>query len=195
MMLGSIQPGDCVWDVGANVGFYTEKFSELVGAEGKIYAFEPSPINFTRLKEVVGSLANTVILPMALGADKATVAIQQGDDPIGATSKIVTGSTENPIGGEFEVELVRGDKLVSSGQASSPNVIKVDTEGFELDVLKGLGDILISVVLRTICIEVHFKLLQERGLSDAPSHIERILEAAGFSYSWPDASHIIANRI
>lgn len=195
MMLASIRPDDCVWDIGANIGLYTQKFSDLAGVDGNVYAFEPSPVNLIRLKEGVSKKENIVVLPVALGADEAIMNFQQGDDLIGATSKIVTELTESYSEDSVEVELVRGDELVSSGKAILPNVIKIDTEGYELDVLKGLEGILNNEALRTICIEVHFQLLKERDMGEAPSQIEQILEIAGFSYSWPDASHIIANRI
>jgi hypothetical protein len=76
-----------------------------------------------------------------------------------------------------------------------PNVIKIETEGFELDVLLGLRQTLQEKSLRTLCIEMHFGLLQERGLSNAPSDIEKLLVSSGFSLVWPDASHVVATRI
>lgn len=195
MMLSSIRSGDCVWDIGANLGLYTTKFSKLVGNKGNVYAFEPSPVNLELLKEAVGDRTNVVIVPVALGAKEMTVTFQQGEDPIGATSKIVSETSEASGRIGVKVEMVCGDELVSSNRAMPPDMIKIDTEGFELDVLKGLSVTINSLILRTLCIEVHFGLLQERGLNDAPSQIEQILESAGFEYSWPDASHIVANRV
>ena len=74
-------------------------------------------------------------------------------------------------------------------------MIKIDTEGFEWDVLLGLRQTLQEKRLRMLCIEMHFGLLQERGLSNAPSDIEKLLVYSGFSLAWPDASHIVATRI
>ena len=42
-MFSCIRPGDCVWDVGANVGLYSELFAAAVGSAGKVISFEPSP--------------------------------------------------------------------------------------------------------------------------------------------------------
>ncbi len=44
-MFDAVQAGDCVWDVGANVGLYTTNVAERVGLSGKVCAFEPSPEN------------------------------------------------------------------------------------------------------------------------------------------------------
>jgi hypothetical protein len=73
-------------------------------------------------------------------------------------------------------------------------VVKLDVEGFELDVLRGLGALLRSPELRTLGIEVHFGILQERGIGDAPRRLERLLCEAGFRCAWTDPSHVIASR-
>jgi FkbM family methyltransferase len=44
-----VGPGDCVLDVGAYIGFYSELFARRVGPSGRVYAFEPSPLSFQRL--------------------------------------------------------------------------------------------------------------------------------------------------
>jgi len=193
-MLGAIRQGEVVWDVGANVGLYSKKFSDIVGSSGKVFAYEPSPANLQRLNKAVASLANVTVVPVALGEREDVVVLEQGNDPLGATSRIVdkTGSESER---QVEIQLSTGDRLVSSGAVAIPNVIKIDTEGFELDVLLGLRQTLQEKCLRMLCVEMHFGLLQERGLSNAPSDIEKLLVSSGFSLAWPDASHIVATRI
>src|SRR5581483_11355219 len=44
-MIDIVRPGDVVWDVGANVGYYSRMFSDLVGPTGHVVAWEPSPLN------------------------------------------------------------------------------------------------------------------------------------------------------
>ena len=48
-----IKEGDVVMDIGANIGYYTLVAAKLVGANGKVYAFEPESINFSFLKKSV----------------------------------------------------------------------------------------------------------------------------------------------
>jgi FkbM family methyltransferase len=194
-MLAAITPGSCVWDVGANVGLYSRQFSDIAGPTGRVFAFEPSPHNLRCLKEAVTSLENVTIVPVALGDREGVVAFEQGADALGATSRIVAGGAGKPSGKAIAVSLASGDHLIASGSVGIPNVIKIDTEGFELDVLRGLRQTLKNPSLRVLCIEVHFGLLEARGLPNAPADIEKLLAGAGFSIGWADASHIVATRV
>ena len=72
--------------------------------------------------------------------------------------------------------------------------MKIDVEGFEYEVIAGLGDVIREPSLRALGIEVHFGILKERGDEKAPARIERYLKDAGFDVSWADPSHILAVR-
>lgn len=190
-LLAVIQPGDTVWDVGANVGHYTRKFAEAAGRDGKVVAFEPFPSNVKRLRVGVDGLENVLVLPIALGANTGTMAMEGGSDLLGATSRLVEGPAS---GAAAEVEIEMGDAVVTRQLAAAPTVLKIDTEGFELDVLRGIPDRLADPALRAVFIEVHFGLLANRGMAKAPQEIERILKAAGFATRWVDPSHIAGER-
>jgi FkbM family methyltransferase len=190
-MLASLEPGNCVWDVGANIGYYSTRFSETVGASGHVFAFEPSEINRGKLVSAVSGLGNVTVLPIGLSNANGTASFAQGLDEIGATSRIVSGDA---AAGMAIVELARGDEIARQGTASPPSVIKIDVEGFELEVLLGLGDLLGAESLRHVFIEVHFGLLDERGMSTAPAEIQALLRSSGFEVVWLDASHIHASR-
>lgn len=192
-MLNAVLPGDVVWDVGANVGLYSLQFAQRVGDGGKVVAYEPSPINLTKLREAVESVGNVMVMPIGLGARDEEMAFEQGEDDLGATSRFV-GKLESASESQAVIKVKSGDDLVGSGAVPVPNVIKIDTEGFELDVLAGMRALLENKHLRTICIEVHFGLLEERGFGNAPAEIEEMLSRTGFSIKWPDASHIVATR-
>ena len=51
-----VKKGDIVLDIGANIGFYTKILAELVGENGKVYAFEPDKTNFSYLMKNSESL-------------------------------------------------------------------------------------------------------------------------------------------
>lgn len=186
----AVNADDVIWDIGANVGYYTEKFCNAVGPNGRVYAFEPVSSTAGRLRENVGGNSNLVIHMIAIGDRIGPVSMSEGSDDSGATSRIV----ETGVVVGTEVEMTTGDTAIETRLAEIPTVIKVDTEGYELEVLRGMPTLLSSPCLRAIFIEVHFGLLTDRGLKDAPAEIEDILRSNRFSVKWVDPSHISAVR-
>lgn len=219
-MFAALRPGDCVWDVGANVGHYTAAFALRVGSSGHVVAFEPSPINFARLTAHLAGFDNVTPLCLALGSTSGELPFEQGTDELGATSHICeaprSDTAEDMLGGRppsvfpaamsgeaapgdagpapFLVRVERGRDLVASGRACKPTFIKIDTEGHELEVLHGLGELLDDPELRVLCIEMHFGLLAKQSREHAPRFVEKALAAARFTVSWPDASHLLGER-
>lgn len=190
-MFAAIGQNDVVWDVGANIGYYSKKFADASSPGGKVLAFEPFPETVVQLQSAVVDWDNIAVVPKALGATPGIVRMAHGGDELGATNKIVSSSTSE---GFTEVEVITGDALVESVDVPAPNIIKIDTEGFELDVLEGMARLLRKPGLRAIFIEVHFGNLAERGMSDAPAKIEKILSANGYRLRWLDPSHLAAYR-
>ncbi len=191
-MLGRAQSGDVVWDVGANVGLYTEEFLNRVGDTGKVYAFEPAPGSVRALINRFEKHANVSILSYALGDSNGEVEMLFDEkDPTSVINKIVT--TGDGEKGDM-IRIRTADSVVDSEEAPLPNVIKIDVEGHELSVIKGMRSILSSNSLKCIAIEVHFKLLSDRGEEFAPKEIENILLSHDFSIKWTDPSHIVAFR-
>src|SRR5208283_3588642 len=122
-----------------------------------------------------------------------------------ATGRLVIGarSVENHIQteadrrngmvGSIPVVICRGDTACNR-LGRIPNVVKVDVEGYEEEVLEGMGGVLASPVLRGIMVEVHFFKLEKRGRLTAPSRIQHLLKDKGFRTRWVDASHLFATR-
>lgn len=188
--VAALRPGDVCWDVGANVGHYTLSFSDRVGTTGTVVAFEPSPMNFARLREATAERGNVILVNAGLGSHDGRVRFQQGADELGATSRVTTAAAE----GTLEVEIRSAASLLATHEVPAPNAIKIDVEGHEYEVFLGLSEVLASPVLRLVGIEVHFSILQQRGKGDVPSRLESLLRKAGFAVHWPDVSHILANR-
>jgi FkbM family methyltransferase len=187
--LGScIRPGDTVWDIGANVGLYTRRFAALTNGHGLVIAFEPSPINFAQLEQVCAPLANVHLHCCGLGDVAGRLYLQQGHDELGATSRVGAAEVDG-----IAVDIRVGDEVIASG-LPAPNVVKLDVEGFEVEVLRGLSRAMESPALRAIGVEVHFGILEERGFVAAPRQIEQQLARAGFRVRWIDSSHIVAVR-
>jgi FkbM family methyltransferase len=190
-LLGAIFEGMIVWDVGANVGVYTKLFAERVGLSGKVVAFEPSPKTFPILRDATRAYPTVLIHNAALSNEDggATFYISKTDTGHGTTDSLIP--SKRAEADAVIVTALRGD---SPKLGPTPNVVKIDVEGFELEVLQGMSGILSKAELRAIFIEVHFLELMNRGLAAAPQQIVDILHAFGFTVSWTDPSHIAAER-
>jgi FkbM family methyltransferase len=118
------------WDVGANVGFYTLLLARLVGAEGRVFAFEPVPRNVELLRRHVemNSYQNVRIFPCALGEFDGEMGFNPG--PSNSMGHMAAG-------GPLKVSCSRADTLLAAGEVEAPDVMKIDVEGAEADVLRG----------------------------------------------------------
>jgi FkbM family methyltransferase len=125
-----VRPGMICWDVGANVGFYTLLFAELVGEGGQVFAFEPAPRNVELLRRHVemNRYQNVRIFPCALGDFEGEAAFDPGLD---------TSMGHMAARGPLKVSCSRADTLLAAGTVAAPDVIKIDVEGAEADVLRG----------------------------------------------------------
>jgi FkbM family methyltransferase len=192
-LLSEIQRGDTVWDVGANVGYYTLQFAELVGPEGRVIAFEPSPRNFPRLEEACNGRTNIRLVMAALGRSEGQVAFHVSDDETGVTDRIESSAQGNRDA--VSVNVTTGDAFLARTEAAAPDVLKLDVEGFEDDVLEGLCLTLGTKSIRALFVEVHFGGLAARGHDDGPTRICAMLSNAGYEVSWLDHSHLVARRL
>jgi len=194
-MLALVKPGQIVWDIGANVGVFTKKFSDSVGPAGRVLAFEPSPGTFETLKRETAGRANVSALNIALADFSGTAKFaesSESDDPTNSLLKQSTGGAG--AGNLVEVEVFRMTDYIRSNPAHFPNLIKVDVEGFEDSVIEGGKEILNDQRLQCVCVEVHFLELNKRGKDDGATKISESLRQAGFAIRWTDPSHIVATR-
>jgi FkbM family methyltransferase len=126
----AIRPGDIVYDIGANVGFYTLLSSVLAGTRGRVYAFEPLPRNLRDLREhlKINRISNCSVI-------EAAVAFEDGEahfDPSPARSEGRLSPT-----GTIVVRTVGLDSLLSQNRISPPSLMKIDIEGAEVECLRG----------------------------------------------------------
>jgi FkbM family methyltransferase len=187
-LLGAIGPDSVVWDVGANVGLYTRQFVEA-GARSVI-AFEPAPESVAILQKEFAGVSRVTVMPVALASQGGTAAFSSYGSSV--TNSLVEGTDETRP--TVEVRVMRADEAQREFGLDMPTVMKIDVEGFEVDVIRGLGAILDSPSLRHVFVEVHFRALNRRGLDDGPNEMVSRLEKAGFSIDWLDLSHLCAVR-
>ncbi len=189
-LAGAVRPGDVVWDVGANVGVYTELFCAWVGKDGSVVAFEPFAESCAHIRERLPDCAWLRVENVALGEADAVGRLVISSDSV--ENHLATDSSADAAR-SVAVSICRGDTICARlGQ--TPNLVKVDVEGFEEEVLAGMAETLASPDLRSLLVEVHFSKLEQRGRAMAPVRIEKLLRSRGFKTSWVDASHLFATR-
>ncbi len=134
-----IKPGMHVWDIGADVGYFTLLFSQLVGSSGGVTAFEPIPKARVRLQENLrlNNRNNVQIEDRALGRTPGKFILEK---PLSVSR--VNFAKSKPEQGDIEVAVVRADDL--AGQWPIPDIIKMDVEGAEFEILQGMDRLLIE---------------------------------------------------
>lgn len=190
-IVSQISAGDIVWDVGANVGFFTAKFAEAAGKQGKVVAFEPSPGAYSALRRNFSRTENIVLENLALADFDGESEFAVSDDPTDPTNGL---AVSGKVAATVKVQVSRGASYLAEHPDRFPNRIKVDVEGFELEVLRGLSGTLHKRRLKSVFLEVHFATLRQRGLPRGPNEIKSLLQQAGFAIRWIDPSHLVAER-
>jgi FkbM family methyltransferase len=140
-----LSPGDVCLDVGAHLGYFTLLASRLVGDEGHVYAFEPSPRNYEGLKANLArnGVANVTAFGIAAGASAAHAVLHEGP---GTNSGRATLRPVRPNLSPIEepgvmVEIRPISACIPKHHHGRIRVIKIDVEGTELEVLRGLTPI------------------------------------------------------
>lgn len=130
-----IGPGMTVFDIGANVGFYTLAFAKLVGSQGEVWAFEPDCRNVSYLLAHVdrNHLGNVKVVQAAVGGCPDVVSFQRGINS--SVGKVGASSA-------YFVPQVTLDDLWRNGDVRTPDLMKIDVEGAEHNVLEGAQRIL-----------------------------------------------------
>lgn len=146
-----IKPGDTVIDVGGNLGFFVLILNELVGGGGNIYTFEPSKRLKAKLNSTIknNNLKNVTVVNLGLGESEENTSIHYNPKQTGLTS-IVKDFNGDSLSEEIQITTL--DKF-SENIPNKISFIKIDTEGYEPQVLNGARE-LISRDKPTIYIEL-----------------------------------------
>jgi len=165
--------GDLVVDVGANIGYMTSILALRVGARGRVYSFEPHPSIFHELQLNVTNWSGNrrcgpiILYNAALGSHEEVGKLyvpdyfcrNQGTSWIGPRDAEFSGQT-------FDVALLALDDVFPNGETIG--VIKLDVQGYELTVLRGMERILRERRVRHVVFEEEggFPALTHAFLSD-----------------------------
>ena len=135
-----ILPGDWVIDIGANVGHYTKRFSELVGDSGRVIAFEPVPTTFCLLSSNVQQFihSNVTLINSAVSDKLNIVGMSLPTFSTGLTNYYEANVTPR-AGSDLNVLTLSLDSMNIHQHIS---LIKIDAEGHEDFVLAGMQALL-----------------------------------------------------
>lgn len=161
---GYLKPGMVVVDVGANVGLYTVICASLVGKNGKVYAFEPVPWLAQRVEGNVrlNSMPNIEIYDIAVGAKSGKCNLYLSKSGEESSSLYQWELTGNKY---IEIGVITLDEFVQNHNINRIDLLKVDTEGSELDIFLGAQGALKDGLIKAIIVEFNKETQKAAGFS------------------------------
>ena len=172
-----VDRGEWAVDIGANSGYFTSLLAARVGANGRVWAFEPHPGMRGRLEahvaqwRAIETAGRMEVLPFALSdADRSARLLLPPTFATNSGMAYLGTESQGAAAGAIEVEARRLDGLVTGVQA--PAVLKIDVEGHEARVLEGASGLLSRGSVRDIVFEEH---------AGFPADSTRLLQAHGFT--------------
>jgi FkbM family methyltransferase len=170
-----IKKGDVVLDIGANIGYYTLIFAKLVGGEGKVFAFEPDPTNFTLLKKNVeiNGYKNVIMVQKALSNKTGKIKLYLSEDNKGDHRIYDSGDNRQSI----EIESIRLDDCFKNYNGGI-DFIKMDIQGAEGGALQGMSNLLNKN--KNVKIVTEFWPIGLKGFGIEPEDYLKLLLKHGF---------------
>ena len=192
------KPGMMVFDIGANIGYYALMELGLIGPEGRMLAIEPSPSNIALLHRNLalnGEGDRITVLEGAVSDRPGTASFH-----LSAHSNLGTfhadGSAAHMLSGEqISVRTYTVPELAA--EHGAPDLIRMDVEGHEVEVIRGMLDAIRSGVMRpTIIFETHLSRYSDEHDMAA---VLQDLFACGYGVpraasSWQDGTARVAAR-
>ncbi len=195
-LAATLRCGDTFYDIGSHIGQFVLPMAKVVGEEGSVIAFEPESAAYARLVLHLGlnGLSNVRVFRKALG-DKNFLA-QLVATGFSCPFLLPHGTQPESHLTRETVEVVRGDWLVRTEALPIPRAVKIDVEGYEYFVLRGLERTLAHPACELLCCEMHPLLLPPEV---SPEKIIGLVESLGFNRirSRPRRAeiHLIAEKV
>ena len=133
---GRLAAGDVFVDVGANIGYFSLLASGLVGQQGSVVAIEASPSIFELLNHnlAINGLKNVRGVNVAASNGRKSIRIYRAsEENLGSTSQFTSRGVF-----EAEVPALPLSEILNDREKAKARVIKIDVEGAEVQVLKGM---------------------------------------------------------
>ncbi|MFH1154556.1 MAG: FkbM family methyltransferase [Pseudomonadota bacterium] len=181
-----IKSGDIVYDIGANIGFFTMIAAMLVEKTGYIYAFEPVTGNVENiLKNIkLNNFLNITVIDRAVSSSTGKEDFYLTKNYGGHTLSSVACPPD--VIAKIIIETVSIDELIAEKKIMPPDIIKIDVEGAEIDVLKGMVNTL-KQYRPTVIYEIDDRTLSK--LQNKQEDIKDFLYSFGYEIRDLEASY------
>lgn len=172
LFLDSIHNGNIIFDIGANIGYYTVLASKKAGQRGKVFAFEPDRQNLSLLKEnlSINDCKNVTIIDKALTDQNTKLAFHE--EPYNKGESAISYEKSGKY--SYTVEGISLDTFISQEKISHIDVIKMDIEGAEIGVLKGAKTFFTKIKGAKLFIEYNPSSIKRYG--NSPGTMLALLE-------------------
>ncbi len=167
-----------IYDIGANVGNTVKVFNKLF-SNSTIHTFEPNPDVFAKLKKNCKAIPNTYFNNVGVGNTSGILKLNRHINS-GATSFKDPNNTTNPtykekIIDQIEVPVITLNEYFETSKTTSIDLMKIDVEGFEMEVLNGISDNLLKNHVKIIMIEANLieKMIGQGLIEDIIEHLRK----------------------
>ena len=155
LCLAFLKPGDIILDVGANVGYTAMLYAAIAGDTGHVTAFEPSPRAFMHLSRNCANLGNVTCIQAAVSETSGEMRFYETES-LDTSSLIPRDCVQDYI-----VPVVTVDEILEN--AVPPSFIKIDVEGHEHAVFRGMKTLLSQTNPPVILFEAASTLTREKS--------------------------------
>lgn len=157
-----LQPGDLLYDVGANIGQYALYAAKRLGQNGRAFAFEPEALNYAKLNRniVLNGLTETVTAYCLAISDRTALdlfyvkSFAPGASLHAYGRPVTQGEKPFPPRNRQGAMGVSLDDLTGRFALPFPNHIKIDVDGTEERIVQGAGHTLADPRLKSVLVEV-----------------------------------------
>lgn len=180
-----LRAGQTVLDVGANVGYFSLLFSKIVGHTGRVLAFEPGEFSVKLLREnkKINGYNWLEVYQAALGEKDKIVSFNSGKpgmDVYNSCGDICHPSADPSQFQKVEIKQLRGDSWFESHNINHIDLMKLDVEGGEYGVIKGMFKMFEQRKVSVLLIEITYEMSKAFGYQ--PKDIISLLRQ--FGYDW-----------
>lgn len=141
--------GQTVYDIGGDQGIYTLFFARKVGAQGRVITFEPNPASYQQILANVGlnNFQHVNVRNIGLGEQKSKLTFAfPGRDPGrgSADEKIIAQIMQEKGARVLDIQINTLDEEIVEAKLPPPDFAKIDVEGLEMNVLRGMRQTLLT---------------------------------------------------